>query len=143
MTDDEFHERLDRAAQMLTRELGGKVLLIGDDIFVTNREILARGIADRIANALLVKLNQVGTVTETLDAVHLALSSGYAAVVSHRSGETCDASIADLAVAINSGLIKTGSASRSERLAKYNRLLEIEEELDGAGVFAGPGALRR
>ena len=127
----------------LTRELGGKILLVGDDIFVTNREILARGIADRIANALLVKLNQVGTVTETLDAIHLAQASGYATVVSHRSGETCDDSIADLAVAVNSGLIKTGSASRSERLAKYNRLLEIEEELDGAGVFAGAGAFSR
>ena len=127
----------------LTRELGGKILLVGDDIFVTNREILARGIADGIANALLVKLNQVGTVTETLDAIRLAQASGYATVVSHRSGETCDDSIADLAVAVNSGLIKTGSASRSERLAKYNRLLEIEEELDGAGVFAGAGAFSR
>ncbi len=90
-----------------------------------------------------MKLNQVGTVTETLDAIRLAQASGYATVVSHRSGETCDSSIADLAVAINSGLIKTGSASRSERLAKYNRLLEIEEELDGAGVFAGAGAFSR
>jgi enolase len=124
----------------MTRRLGDRVLLVGDDIFVTNSEILARGIADGIANALLVKLNQVGTVTETLEAVKLAQSSGYRTVVSHRSGETCDDSIADLAVAVNSGLIKTGSASRGERLAKYNRLLAIEEDLAEAGVFAGRGA---
>lgn len=121
----------------MTRRLGGKILLVGDDNFVTNAQILARGIADGIANALLVKLNQVGTVTETLDAVRLAQSSGYRTVVSHRSGETTDDSIADLAVAVNSGLIKTGSASRGERLAKYNRLLAIEEDLAEAGVFAG------
>jgi enolase len=121
----------------MTRRLGGKILLVGDDVFVTNSEILSRGIADGIANALLVKLNQVGTVTETLDAVELAQSSGYRTVVSHRSGETTDDSIADLAVAVNSGLIKTGSASRGERLAKYNRLLAIEEDLAEAGVFAG------
>jgi enolase 1/2/3 len=124
----------------MTRRLGGKILLVGDDVFVTNAGILARGIADGIANALLVKLNQVGTVTETLEAVKLAQSSGYRTVVSHRSGETTDDSIADLAVAVNSGLIKTGSASRGERLAKYNRLLEIEEDLAEAGVFAGRGA---
>jgi len=124
----------------MTRRLGGKILLVGDDVFVTNSEILSRGIADGIANALLVKLNQVGTVTETLDAVELAQSSGYRTVVSHRSGETCDDSIADLAVAVNSGLIKTGSASRGERLAKYNRLLAIEDDLAEAGVFAGRGA---
>ena len=111
--------------------------LVGDDVFVTNSEILARGIEDGIGNALLVKLNQVGTVSETLEAVELAQSSGYRTVVSHRSGETCDDSIADLAVAVNSGLIKTGSASRGERLAKYNRLLAIEDELAEAGVFAG------
>ncbi|HEU5249651.1 MAG TPA: phosphopyruvate hydratase, partial [Thermoanaerobaculia bacterium] len=128
----------DRAGWIeMTRRLGEKILLVGDDVFVTNPEILARGIADGIANALLVKLNQVGTVTETLEAVRLAQSSGYRTVVSHRSGETTDDSIADLAVAINSGLIKTGSASRGERLAKYNRLLVIEEDLAEAGVFAG------
>jgi enolase len=121
----------------MTQRLGGRILLVGDDNFVTNAEILARGIADGIANALLVKLNQVGTVTETLDAVKLAQSSGYRTVVSHRSGETTDDSIADLAVAINSGFIKSGSASRGERLAKYNRLLAIEEDLAEAGVFAG------
>ena len=124
----------------MTRRLGGKILLVGDDNFVTNAEILARGIADGIANAMLVKLNQVGTVTETLEAVKLAQTSGYRTVVSHRSGETTDDSIADLAVAVNSGLIKTGSASRGERLAKYNRLLAIEEDLAEAGIFAGRGA---
>jgi enolase len=124
----------------LTKELGRKILLVGDDIFVTNPAILARGIADGVANALLVKLNQIGTVSETFAAVRLAQASGYRAVVSHRSGETCDDSIADLAVAVNSGLIKAGSACRGERLAKYNRLLEIEEELEGVGVFAGEGA---
>jgi enolase len=127
----------------MTKRLGEKILLVGDDNFVTNSKILARGIADGIANALLVKLNQVGTVTETLDAVRLAQTSGYRTVVSHRSGETPDDSIADLAVAVNSGLIKTGSACRGERLAKYNRLLEIEEDLAPAGVFAGGGAFRR
>jgi enolase len=121
----------------MTRRIGNEILLVGDDVFVTNSEILARGIADGIANALLVKLNQVGTVTETLEAVKLAQSSGYRTVVSHRSGETCDDSIADLAVAVNSGLIKTGSASRGERLAKYNRLLAIEDDLAEAGVFPG------
>ncbi|HTD53265.1 MAG TPA: phosphopyruvate hydratase, partial [Thermoanaerobaculia bacterium] len=127
----------------LTRELGSKILLVGDDVFVTNPEILARGIADGIGNALLVKLNQIGTVSETLAAVRLAQTNGYRAVVSHRSGETCDDTIADLAVAVNSGWIKTGSACRGERMAKYNRLLEIEEELEGVGVFAGPEALAR
>jgi len=127
----------------LTRELGSKILLVGDDVFVTNAEILARGIADGIGNALLVKLNQIGTVSETLAAVSLAQKNGYRAIVSHRSGETCDDSIADLAVAVNSSWIKTGSACRSERMAKYNRLLEIEEELEGIGVFAGPEALAR
>lgn len=124
----------------MTERLGGKMLLVGDDNFVTNPKILARGIEEGIANALLVKLNQIGTVTETLDAVRLAQTSGYRTVVSHRSGETSDDSIADLAVAINAGLIKTGSACRGERLAKYNRLLEIEDELAPAGTFAGRSA---
>jgi enolase len=128
----------DRAGWIaLTKELSGKILLVGDDVFVTNPEILAAGIADGIGNALLVKLNQVGTVTETLEAVRLAQSNGYKTVISHRSGETPDDSIADLAVAVNAGLIKAGSASRGERLAKYNRLLTIEEDLAGVGVFAG------
>jgi enolase len=126
----------------MTKELGGKILLVGDDIFVTNPEILARGIAEGVANALLVKLNQIGTITETLDAVRMAQTAGYRTVVSHRSGETPDDTIADLAVAVNSGLIKTGSACRGERLAKYNRLLSIEEELGGAGRFAGRAAFR-
>ena len=131
----------DRAGWIsMTERLGGKMLLVGDDVFVTNSEILERGIEEGIANALLVKLNQVGTVSETLQAVNLAQTSGYRTVVSHRSGETCDDSIADLAVAVNSGLIKTGSASRSERLSKYNRLLEIEDDLAETGVFAGRGA---
>ncbi|HEX5855102.1 MAG TPA: phosphopyruvate hydratase, partial [Thermoanaerobaculia bacterium] len=108
----------------MTERLGSKILLVGDDVFVTNPAILAKGIEDGIANALLVKLNQVGTVTETLEAVRMAQTAGYKTVVSHRSGETSDDSIADLSVAVNSGLIKTGSACRGERLAKYNRLLE-------------------
>jgi len=129
--------------QSLTQELGKKILLVGDDVFVTNPEILARGIADGVGNALLVKLNQIGTLTETLDAVRMAQTSGYRTIVSHRSGETPDDTIADLAVAVNSGLIKTGSACRGERLAKYNRLLAIEEELEGAGTFAGRAAFAR
>jgi enolase len=124
----------------MTKELGGKILLVGDDVFVTNPQILARGIADGVGNALLVKLNQIGTVTETLEAVRLAQTSGYRTIVSHRSGETPDDTIADLAVAVNSGLIKTGSACRGERLAKYNRLLAIEEELEGAGRYPGRSA---
>ena len=127
----------------LTRELGGKMLLVGDDVFVTNPEILARGIQDGVGNALLVKLNQIGTLTETLDAVRMAQTAGYRTIVSHRSGETPDDTIADLAVAVNSGLIKTGSACRGERLAKYNRLLAIEEELEDAGSFAGRAAFSR
>ncbi len=122
--------------QAMTQELGRKFLLVGDDVFVTNPEILARGIADGVGNALLVKLNQIGTLTETLEAVRLAQTSGYRTIVSHRSGETSDDTIADLAVAINAGLIKTGSACRGERLAKYNRLLAIEEELESAGRYA-------
>jgi enolase len=133
----------DRAGWIaLTKELSGRILLVGDDVFVTNPEILAAGIADGIGNALLVKLNQVGTVTETLEAVRLAQSNGYKTIVSHRSGETADDSIADLAVAVNAGLIKAGSASRGERLAKYNRLLAIEEDLAGVGVYAGRDAFR-
>jgi enolase len=129
--------------QVLTRALGDRVQLVGDDVFVTNAEILRRGIADKVANALLVKLNQIGTVTETLDAMALAREAGYACVVSHRSGETEDVTIADLAVATNSGQIKTGSASRSDRVAKYNRLLRIEEELGSGGRFAGRDAIRQ
>jgi enolase len=126
--------------QALTKELGKKILLVGDDVFVTNPEILARGIADGVGNALLVKLNQIGTLTETLDAVRMAQTARYRTIVSHRSGETSDDTIADLAVAVNAGLIKTGSACRSERLAKYNRLLAIEEDLESSGSFAGRSA---
>lgn len=127
----------------LTKELGERILLVGDDVFVTNPAILADGIRDGIANALLVKLNQVGTVSETLEAVRLAQTHSYKTVVSHRSGETTDDSIADLAVAVNAGLIKTGSASRGERLVKYNRLLTIEEDLGAVAEFAGRRAFRQ
>ena len=127
----------------LTKALGGKVQLVGDDVFVTNPEILKRGIVEKIANALLVKLNQIGTVSETLDAVAMARDAGYASVMSHRSGETEDTTIADLAVATNVGQIKTGSASRTDRVAKYNQLLRIEEELGSAGRYAGRSALKQ
>ncbi|MEX1203657.1 MAG: phosphopyruvate hydratase, partial [Dongiaceae bacterium] len=127
----------------LTAELGGRVQLVGDDLFVTNPARLARGIARGVANAILVKVNQIGTLTETLDAVEIAHKAGYRAVMSHRSGETEDATIADLAVATNCGQIKTGSLSRSDRLAKYNQLLRIEEELGPAARYAGAAALRR
>jgi enolase len=126
----------------LTSALGARVQLVGDDVFVTNPEILKKGIADRVGNALLVKLNQIGTVTETLDAVRMAADAGYATIISHRSGETEDATIADLAVGTAAGQIKTGSASRSDRVCKYNQLLRIEEELGAAAGFAGPSAIR-
>ena len=127
----------------LTRALGDRVQLVGDDVFVTNPEILRRGIAEGVANALLVKLNQIGTVTETLDAIAIARGAGYATVISHRSGETEDTTIADLAVGISAGQIKTGSASRSDRTAKYNQLLRIEEALGPAGRYAGRAAIRQ
>ena len=128
--------------RMLTRELGGKVQLVGDDVFVTNPEILKRGIADGVGNALLVKLNQIGTVTETLDAVKMARDAKYGTIISHRSGETEDTTIADLAVGTAAGQIKTGSASRTDRVGKYNQLLRIEEELGSAARFAGRSAIR-
>jgi enolase len=128
---------------LLTKELGNRVQLVGDDIFVTNSEIFARGITEGIANALLVKLNQIGTVTETLDAIAMASKAGYASVISHRSGETEDSTIADLAVGTSAGQIKTGSASRSDRTAKYNQLLRIQEELGAAAKYAGRGAIRQ
>ena len=115
--------------ELLTAELGHKCQLVGDDLFVTNIEYLSKGIERGAANAILIKLNQIGTLTETLDAISLAQRNGYKAIVSHRSGETEDTFIADLAVATNCGQIKSGSLSRSERIAKYNRLLKIEEEL--------------
>jgi enolase len=128
--------------QRLTAALGSRVQLVGDDVFVTNPEILKRGIAERVGNALLVKLNQIGTVSETLDAVDMARSAGYASVISHRSGETEDTTIADLAVGTAAGQIKTGSASRSDRTAKYNQLLRIEEALGPAARYAGRSAIR-
>ncbi|HEX6464446.1 MAG TPA: phosphopyruvate hydratase, partial [Vicinamibacterales bacterium] len=127
----------------ITAALGDRLQLVGDDVFVTNPEILARGIREGIANAILVKLNQIGTVSETLDAVAMARDAGYASIISHRSGETEDTTIADLAVATGAGQIKTGSASRTDRVAKYNQLLRIEEELASAGRYAGQGALKR
>ena len=127
--------------QLLTRELGARVQLVGDDVFVTNPEILKRGIADHVGNALLVKLNQIGTVTETLDAVKMARDAKYGTIISHRSGETEDTTIADLAVGTSAGQIKTGSASRTDRVCKYNQLLRIEEELGSTARFAGRSAI--
>jgi enolase len=127
----------------LTAELGGRVQVVGDDIFVTNPERLRRGITEHVANALLVKVNQIGTLTETFEAASLALRSGYRCVLSHRSGETEDTTIADLAVALNCGQIKTGAPCRSERVAKYNQLLRIEELLDDAAAYAGAAAFPR
>jgi enolase len=127
--------------QRLTSALGGRVQVVGDDVFVTNPEILRKGIADHVANALLVKLNQIGTVTETLDAVRMARDAGYGTIISHRSGETEDSTIADLAVGTAAGQIKTGSASRTDRVCKYNQLLRIEEELGASAVFAGRTAI--
>jgi enolase len=127
----------------ITTELGGRIQIVGDDLFVTNPEILARGIREQVANSILVKLNQIGTVTETLDAIAMARGAGYTSVISHRSGETEDTTIADLAVATSAGLIKTGSASRTDRVAKYNQLLRIEEELGADGRYAGRGAVKQ
>jgi enolase len=128
--------------QRLTAALGGRVQLVGDDVFVTNPEILKKGIADGVGNALLVKLNQIGTVTETLDAVRLAADARYATIISHRSGESEDTTIADLAVGTAAGQIKTGSASRTDRVCKYNQLLRIEEELGAKAVYAGRRVVR-
>jgi enolase len=127
----------------ITAQLGGKLQIVGDDLFVTNPQRIARGIAEGAANAVLVKVNQIGTLTETLDAVELAHRSGYRCMMSHRSGETEDTTIADLAVATGCGQIKTGAPARSDRVAKYNQLLRIEEELDDAARYAGAGAFPR
>jgi enolase len=129
--------------KLLTDKLGGRVQLVGDDLFVTNVQRLEKGISDGIANSILIKVNQIGTLTETIDAVRLAHGQGYTAVMSHRSGETEDSTIADLAVALACGQIKTGSLARSDRTAKYNQLLRIEEELGDAARYAGRGALKR
>jgi len=123
--------------QQLTRRLGNKVQIVGDDLFVTNTERLAKGIETKTANSILIKLNQIGTITETLAAIEMAKEAGYTAVVSHRSGETEDSTIADLVVGINAGQIKTGAPSRTDRVAKYNQLLRIEEELAGTALFKG------
>ncbi|MFN0153986.1 MAG: phosphopyruvate hydratase [Gaiella sp.] len=127
----------------LTERLGGRLQLVGDDLFVTNVDFLRRGIAEGVGNSILVKVNQIGTLTETLDAIEMAHRAGYTAIISHRSGETEDATIADLAVATNAGQIKTGAPSRSDRVAKYNQLLRIEEELGDRAVFAGWAAFPR
>jgi enolase len=138
MAEDDFE-----GWKLLTDQVGGKVQLVGDDLFVTNPKRLADGIGRGLANSLLVKVNQIGTLTETLEAVSLAQRSGYTAIMSHRSGETEDSTIADLAVATNCGQIKTGSLARSDRLAKYNQLIRIEEELGDAARYAGRSVLRR
>lgn len=138
MSEDDF-----AGWDALTRRLGNTIQLVGDDLFVTNPQRLTDGIAKKLANSLLVKVNQVGTLSETLDAVSIAQRAGYTAVMSHRSGETEDATIADLAVATNCGQIKTGSLARSDRLAKYNQLLRIEEELGASAVYAGRGCFGR
>ncbi len=127
----------------LTDRLGGKIQLVGDDVFVTNTSLLSKGIKDGVANAILIKLNQIGTLTETIDAIQMADRAGYRSVISHRSGETEDTTIADLSVALNTGQIKTGAPSRSERVAKYNRLLRIEEELGHAAKFMGRESFAR
>ena len=124
----------------LTKELGGKVQLVGDDLFVTNTERLEKGIKTGCGNSILIKLNQIGSVSETLEAIKMAHKAGYTAISSHRSGETEDTTIADLAVALNTCQIKTGAPSRSERVAKYNQLLRIEEQLGGAAVYPGLNA---
>jgi enolase len=135
--EDGFAEEDWAGWAMLTAKIGDKVQLVGDDLFVTNVKFLKRGIEEKSANSILVKVNQIGTLTETLNAISLAHKAGFTAVMSHRSGETEDSTIADLAVAVNCGQIKTGSASRSDRMAKYNQLLRIEEQLGDAAVFKG------
>ena len=129
--------------KLMTERLGSKIQLVGDDLFVTNPKILKEGIDKDIANSILIKVNQIGTLTETIEAIRMAQAAGYTAVVSHRSGETEDTTIADLAVATSAGQIKTGSLSRSDRIAKYNRLLKIEEELGSKAVYAGKQAFNR
>ncbi len=129
--------------KLLTDQLGNKIQIVGDDVFVTNTKILAKGILEGVANSILIKLNQIGTVTETLQAINMAMNAGYTAVISHRSGETEDTTIADLAVASGAGQIKTGSLSRTDRIAKYNQLLRIEEELGDSACYAGLKAFKR
>jgi enolase len=138
--EDGFAEDDWEGWKMMTEVLGKKIQLVGDDLFVTNKTRLKRGIDSRVANSILVKVNQIGTLTETLETMELAKTSGYTTVMSHRSGETEDVTIADLAVATNAGQIKTGAPCRGERTAKYNQLLRIEEELGNRAVYAGKKA---
>lgn len=126
--------------EMLTKALGDRIQLVGDDLFVTNTARLSKGISLGVANSILIKVNQIGSLTETLDAIQMANRAGYTAVISHRSGETEDATIADIAVALNAGQIKTGAPSRTDRVAKYNQLLRIEEELDEVAQYLGKDA---
>jgi len=129
--------------KLLTEKTGDKVQLVGDDLFVTNPKILAQGIERSIANSVLIKVNQIGTLTETLRTIDMAHKAGYTTVTSHRSGETEDTTIADLSVATNAGQIKTGSLSRSDRIAKYNQLLRIEEKLGSRAIYAGKSAFKQ
>ena len=129
--------------ELLTAKLGEKIQLVGDDLFVTNRDFLRKGITHHVANSILIKVNQIGTLTETLDTIRMAQTNGYTTMVSHRSGETEDTTIADLSVAVNAGQIKTGSASRTDRMAKYNQLLRIEDELGETAVFEGLKAFKK
>jgi enolase len=129
--------------KLLTKELGNRIQIVGDDLLVTNPERVRRAIKEKAANALLVKLNQIGSLTETIEAVQACVQAGWRAVTSHRSGETEDSTIADLAVALNMGQIKTGAPARSDRVAKYNQLLRIEEDLGSEGHYAGWDALKR
>ncbi|HEX9974399.1 MAG TPA: phosphopyruvate hydratase, partial [bacterium] len=128
--------------KIMTDKLGHSIQLVGDDLFVTNTKRLSAGISKGICNSILIKVNQIGTLTETLDAIEMAHRAGYTAVVSHRSGETEDSTIADIAVAMNTGQIKTGSASRTDRICKYNQLLRIEENLGEAAIFAGKNVIK-
>ncbi|MHB8073619.1 phosphopyruvate hydratase [Desulfosporosinus fructosivorans] len=141
--EDGLHEDDWEGWRKLTERLGDRIQLVGDDLFVTNPERLARGIKEKCANSILIKLNQIGTLTETLDAIEMAKRAGYTAVVSHRSGETEDVTLAHVAVAVNAGMIKTGAPARTERVAKYNELLRIEEELGESAVYRGRKALAR
>ncbi|MDD2617126.1 MAG: phosphopyruvate hydratase, partial [Candidatus Cloacimonetes bacterium] len=129
--------------KLLNKRLGDKIQLVGDDLLVTNPKLIRKGIAENAANSVLIKLNQIGSVTETIDAINTAHKAGWTTVVSHRSGETGDTFIADLAVAMNTGQIKTGSVSRSERVEKYNQLLRIEEELGEVAIFPGKSVIKQ
>ena len=140
--EDGFDENDWDGWKLMTEKLGNRIQLVGDDLFVTNPKILQQGISKNIANSILIKVNQIGTLTETFAAVTMAHQANYTAVMSHRSGETEDTTIADLAVATRTGQIKTGSLSRSDRIAKYNRLMKIEEELGDLAVYAGRSAFR-